>query len=161
MEPQWANYFVATAGGAAALTGLIFVSVSLNLKRILSIVHLPGRALGSLVLLTNILITGSFCLVPGQSIFWLGYEILALSAIVWFMLSRMDLTMYRAVERKYKGHYFQNIIFTQLAIVPYIVAGIYMATGCKTGFYWLIPGITFSFIKSLTDSWVLLVEINR
>ena len=63
---QWANYFIATAGGAAALTGLIFVSVSLNLKQILAGKHLPGRALGSLILLSNILISGSFCLIPRQ-----------------------------------------------------------------------------------------------
>jgi len=158
---HWANYFIATAGGAAALTGLIFVSVSLNLKRILSITHLPPRALGSLVLLTNILITGSFCLVPGQSVFWLGCEISAFGALIWFSLSRMDLAMYRTVEQQYKRHYFQNIFFTQFAVIPYMVAGIYLIAGYGVGFYWLIPGITFSFIKALTDSWVLLVEINR
>jgi hypothetical protein len=158
---QWANYFVVTAGGAAALTGLIFVSVSLNLKRILSIAHLPPRALGSMVLLTNILLSGSFCLVPGQSVFLLGCEILALGIFIWFSLTRMDLAMYRNVEQQYKKHYFQNIFFTQFAVIPYIAAGIYLITGSRTGFYWLIPGITFSFIKALTDSWVLLVEINR
>lgn len=158
---QWANYFLATDGAAAALTGLIFVSVSLNLKRILSIPHLPGRALGSLVLLTNIVLVSSFCLIPGQPFILLGCEILAFGIIIWFMTTRMDIKIYESVENQYKKHYFRNLFFTQFAVVPYLVTGVYLILNLDIGFYWLIPGITFSFIKALLDSWVLLVEINR
>jgi len=63
---QWANYFIATAGGAAALTGLIFVSVSLNLKQILAGKHLPGRALESRFFFRKILVSGSFLLYSGS-----------------------------------------------------------------------------------------------
>ena len=158
---QWANYFIATAGAAAALTGLIFVSVSLSLKTILAIPHLPGRALGSLILLANILIVSSFCLVPGQSFFWLGCQIMAFGIIIWFINTRMDISLYNNVEKQYKRHYFRNFFFTQFAIVPYLVGGVYLILNSDIGFYWLIPGITFSFVKSLLDAWVLLVEINR
>jgi modulator of FtsH protease len=158
---QWSNYFVATAGGAAALAGLIFVSVSLNLKRILSHDHLPGRALGSLILLINILITGSFCLVPGQSLFWLGCEIALVGLAIWIINTRMDIRMHRQTARRYRPYSLQNLFVTQLAIVPYLVAAGFLLNDMAVGFYWLIPGITFSFIKSLVDSWVLLVEINR
>ena len=158
---QWANYFIATAGGAAALTGLIFVSVSLNLKQILAGRHLPGRALGSLILLSNILISGSFCLIPRQSPTLLGSELASVALIVWTVTTRIDIIMYRDVEKLYKVHYLQNICFTQLAILPYIAGGVFLLNNSPIGFYCLIPGITFSFIKALVDSWVLLVEINR
>jgi len=158
---QWSNYFIATAGGAAALAGLLFVSVSLNLKQILAGNHLPGRALGSLILLTNILISGSFCLIPRQPLFFLGCELLVCSATIWIVNTRMDIIMYRGVEKLYKGHYLQNIFFTQLAVLPYIAAGILLLNNSNIAFYCLVPGVTFSFIKSLVDSWVLLIEINR
>ncbi len=158
---QWANYFIATAGAAAALAGLLFVGVSLNLTKILSLPHLPGRALGSLVLLTNILLSGSFCLVPGQSTFWLGCELLLLGVFVWSFNLRLDLAMFRLVDKKFLGRNIQNLVFGQLAILPYIVAGILLLNGCTTGFYLLVPGITFSFIKAMVDAWVLLIEINR
>jgi len=156
---QWANYFIATAGAAAALTGLIFVSVSLNLKRILSVTHLPGRALGSLMLLTNILIISSFCLIPKQSLFFLGCEIIVAGILTWFAVTSMN--RIKNVEQPYKNYHFQNIFFTQLAVIPFAVSGVFLLCGYDTGLYWLIPGISFSFIKALSDSWVLLVEINR
>ena len=158
---QWASYFTATTSASAALAGLIFVSVSLNLKKILSIKYLPGRAMGSLALLTNILIISSLCLVPQQTFFWLGIEILMLGATLWIIITRRHVNMFKNIEKEYKYYYLQNMFLTQLSAVPYLIAGVCLILKYDWGLYCLIPGITFSFIKSLIDSWVLLVEINR
>ena len=155
------SYFSTIAEAAATLTGLIFVGLSLNLQRILSIKHLPARALGSLMLMTNILIVSSFCLIKEQPLFWLGIEVLACGLIIWISGIRMDIRMYPEMIKLYKNHFFRNLVFTQLAVLPYLVAGVFLLTGDPDGFYWLIPGITMSVVKALTDSWVLLVEINR
>jgi len=155
------SYFSTIAEAAATLTGLIFVGLSLNLQRILSIKHLPARALGSLMLLTNILLIASFCLLKEQPQFWLGVEVLGCGLLVWVITTRMDIGMYRDMVRQYKFHYFRNLVFTQLAVLPYLAAGILLVSGNADGIYWLIPGITISIVKALTDSWVLLVEINR
>jgi hypothetical protein len=40
----WENFLVAETGAAAALAGLLFVAVSINLSRIVSYPGLPGRA---------------------------------------------------------------------------------------------------------------------
>jgi modulator of FtsH protease len=158
---QWSNYFIAAATAAATLTGLIFVSVSFNLTRILAVKYLPARALGSLILLGNILFISSFCLIPGQSPSSLGYEILAFGIMVVFNITRMDVIMYGGVEKQFKRYFFQNAFFTQIAVCPFLIAGALLIAKSDAGFYWLVPGVTFSFIKSLLDSWVLLVEIHR
>jgi modulator of FtsH protease len=158
---RWANYFLATAGGSAALTGLIFVAVSLNLQRILSFKQLPDRALGSLVLLVNVFTISSFSLIAVQSIQFLGTEILLLDIFIWIVLTRKDMMNYRRINAAFRSKYSGIIVFTQFAILPFILAGIFLLCKSETGIYFLIPGITFSFFKSLMDAWVLLVEINR
>jgi hypothetical protein len=45
----WDNFFVAEAGASAALAGLLFVALSINLQRIMSLPTLPGRAAEGLV----------------------------------------------------------------------------------------------------------------
>jgi hypothetical protein len=47
----WGELFLAEAGASAALGGLLFVAVPINLQRIVALRSLPGAALGSIVLL--------------------------------------------------------------------------------------------------------------
>jgi hypothetical protein len=42
-----------------------------------------------------------------------------------------------------------------------IVGGALLLFGMESGFYWIAAGVIVSFIKAVTDAWVLLVEINR
>ena len=145
------------------MTGLIFIALSPNLKKILSITrsHLPSRAVGSLTLLTNIVIVSNLCLVPEQPILYLGIEISSLALVIWLAVSKLDLTTYRTVEVPYKKMYLHSLFYLQLSILPFIIAGIIFMFGSGVGFYILIPGIIFSLIKSLLDIWFLTVEINR
>jgi hypothetical protein len=46
---DWGPFTTAQLGAAAALGGLVFVGLSLNLKKILSYAWLPGRALLALM----------------------------------------------------------------------------------------------------------------
>ena len=50
---------------------------------------------------------------------------------------------------------------SQLASLPYVIAGILALAIGTPGLYLVIPAVIFSFIKAILDAWVLLVEINR
>lgn len=158
---KWSNYFLATGGAAAALAGLTFVGVSINLTRILSVRLLPNRALCALILLVNILVISTFCLIPGLLLGSLGWWIMISALIAWIMITRMDIIAFKTLEASYRSYFFQNLIYSQAAVLPFFVAAILLLTGSGAGIYWLVPAISFSFIKSLLDSWILLVEINR
>jgi modulator of FtsH protease len=72
----WENFFVAQAGASAALSGLLFVAVSINLTRILQYPHLPGRAAETLVVLLSPLGVATIGLVPGLDLRSLGIGLL-------------------------------------------------------------------------------------
>lgn len=158
---DWSNFFFAQTGASAALTGLIFVAVSINLNRILSMPRLPNRALGALVVLLSILILSSLMLVPGQSITTVGTEVLAGGIVLWLMVTILDLRIRQATALPHRRAFTFNMLLTQIAVLPYIVAGISILTRATEGLYWLVPAFILSFIKAILDAWVLLVEINR
>ena len=158
---NWDNFFIAQAGAAAGLTGLIFVAVSINLNGILAAPYLPGRALQSLTLLLNIVIISSLMLVPEQSSMDRGIEVLVLGAILWTITLKLALSILRTTPIQYKRPSRINLFFTQVAVIPFPVAGICILLFGETGIYFLVPGILFSFSKAIADAWVLLVEINR
>ena len=80
---EWESLFVAEAGASAALAGLLFVALSINLERILKGIGLPGRAGEAIVLLLTVLVVSTFGLVPGQSPRVLGAEVLGFGLLPW------------------------------------------------------------------------------
>ena len=157
----WENFFIAEVGASAALLGLIFVGVSINLTRIISLPGLPNRALLALIILLTILVMCSLLLVPGQSQTLVGIELLVVGLLVWITATRLDMMILLKKEPQYRSSYMFNMALTQFALLPYIVAGIIVLTRGAGGLYWLVPAIIISFIKAILDAWVLLVEINR
>jgi hypothetical protein len=158
---EWNSLFAATAGASATLTGLLFVGVSINLAKILSVTYLPERALISMILLVNILVVSVLALVPNQSFISLGSRILAIAIVVWITVILIDIKNRKAIEERYRHHFIMNVILDQLAVIAYIVSGIAILRNHENGLYWLVPAIIFSFIKAVMDAWILLVEINR
>src|SRR5580658_1140901 len=79
---EWHDFFVAAVGASAALLGLLFVAISVNLEQILKFPHLPGRAAGTLGTLLTVLIVCIFGLAPRQSHWEFGGEVIATSAAV-------------------------------------------------------------------------------
>src|ERR1700712_2186882 len=73
---SWSDLFVAAAGASAALTGLLFVAVSVNIERILKFEGLPERALQTLLMLLSAVVVSLTALIPGQSSTVLGLELL-------------------------------------------------------------------------------------
>ena len=57
---EWADFANTVAGGAAALAGLLFVGLSLNLAEVLKYPGVPARAAVTLGLTIAILLTAIF-----------------------------------------------------------------------------------------------------
>ena len=72
---------MAEVGAAAALAGLLFVSVSVNQQHILALGRMADRGAEALIILFLALIAASLALIPGQSPQLLGAEILAVGIL--------------------------------------------------------------------------------
>ena len=155
----WANFFVAQCGASAALLGLLFVSVSLNLARILAFPTLPERALLAMLLLLAILVVASLMLIPSQPIRANGVESLAAGALI---AAAAGAAKTRArLGGAYRRYFIGDLAFLAGATAPYFIAGGLLFAGLEAGFYWLAAAILLSTAKAVSDAWVLLVEINR
>lgn len=155
----WENFFVAEVGAAAALTGLLFVAVSINLTRILAVEHLPGRAGETLVVLAGALAVATFGLVPDQGHVALGCEVGATGLFAWGATVRTQWRSYRHVEaRRWLA---RRVVGTQLASLPFVVGGALLAAGSRGALYWVVAGVLASFASGMQNAWVLLVEILR
>ena len=155
----WENFFVAEVGAAAALTGLLFVAVSINLARILAVPHLPDRAGETLVVLGGVLAAATFGLVPDQGHVALGCEIGATGLLVWGVTVRTQWNSYRYVDaRQWLA---RRVVGTQLATLPFVVGGALLVGGSRSALYWVVAGVLASFASGMQNAWVLLVEILR
>jgi hypothetical protein len=156
----WANFLVAEVGAAAALTGLIFVAVSINLSKILEYPGISGRAGEAIIILLGVLIICSVALVPNQSERALGIEVLAIGLVLWLFVSTTHARFRRPPEHPW-WWFGSRVIICQLATVPFCVAGISLIFAWRGAMFWLVPGCMFSFFAGVYNAWILLIEILR
>jgi hypothetical protein len=155
----WHDFFIGTIGAAAALTGLLFVAISINLEQILKYPQLPGRAAGTLGVLVSALVVSGFALAPGQGDHALGIEIAAAGAVV-------------AVQAGWVAHgkgtpdeptswQIEHLATLLLPSIALMVGGVSLAAGGGGGLYWVFAAILLAFVSASINAWVLLVEIKR
>jgi hypothetical protein len=158
--PDWSTFLVAETGAAAALAGLLFVAISINLAKILEYPGVASRAAEGLVLLMGVVVIGTFGLAPNQSAKVLGSEILVVGILMWITTIRLQTS--QLVHRKHPWWWLASrVAMAQCATVSFCITGISLIFGHPAGMYWLIPACVFSFVATTISAWVLLIEILR
>jgi hypothetical protein len=157
---QWHDLFVAVVGASAALTGLIFVAVSIDLAKILEFSTLPARAVETLAIMIGVLVMSVFILVPGQHRQALGAEILGLGLIggSYLLVKRLRL------PRKENEPLLWTTVPATIIVAssaPMVAAGISLLAGGGGGLYWLVAETVFAFTGVILNARILLVEIHR
>ena len=161
MIQSWDSFFVAETAAAAALLGLLFVSVSINLKDFIASGGLADRALSALVLLLAMLIIGLVLAMPDQPIVVMSSETIVGGTVTIVAATIFGVRGLRVSEAAYRGNFVRNIITNIIAMAPIMVGGFLMLAGGDAGFYFVAAGMCLSILKAVTEGWIFLVEVNR
>jgi hypothetical protein len=155
----WHDFFVAQAGASAALAGLLFVAISINLARILEFTSLPVRAAEAFLSLLSVLAVSTFALVPGQSLRACGLEIGASGTLLWVLQTFSMVSVWKVSHPQARS--IARVLANQLPPLPFVAAGVLLFLGYSKGMYWTVPGVLLSFTAGLFGAWILLIEIQR
>lgn len=157
----WQNFYLMVGGAAAALTGLIFVAVSLHTRSIMSSVLHRDRAWASIVSLISQVFVAAAVLVPGQPALALGIEI-GLVAIFWayrtIWIIREFGPSIRAADRPRARWRLEWLVWI-VWLVALIAGGIALAAAAGIGFYLVAIAMIGMFLSAVWNAWVLISEI--
>lgn len=168
MEPEvWESFALGQLGASAALLGLVFVGLSINLKEVISSPRLVNRAAETVVLLATLLLSATAVLVPNQSRQALGLEL----ALMGLLLGVAVLRFQRPVPapelapgQPSPSPPGSNVIRRVLGLGPSIltlVAATTLLAGSGGGIYWWAAAVAVAYAGAVANAWVLLVEILR
>ena len=158
---DWGLAFTATASAAAALTGLLFVALSINLRQIIANSGLIARAIEVLIVLTAALILSTLLLMPGQPIGAAATEIIVTAIAVSAVTGRIQLLTDRRALGISRLAFASRVLGAHTGPLLLVVGAISLLTMTGGGLYWVVPALLAMIVVSIIGAWVMLVEILR
>ncbi len=156
---EWHDFFLMVGGAAAALTGLVFVALSLNLEVVVRDATPRYRAIGTLTNFTGIFVVCALALMAGQNDVALGTE--------WLLVSTCAgaVYVYGYLRARTAGS------ATTLSVLRFVSgAGLYVAQivgsvvfllGAVAGLYVAAIAMVILAAYSVSGAWVLLVGVYQ
>jgi modulator of FtsH protease len=163
---RWSDFALAQLGASAALLGLVFVGMSINLKDFVGTPLLVNRALEAIVLLASVLLAATAVLMPEQSHEAVGIELAVVGVATLAAVLRLQQgTGADVVAPGDRGPTRASIVSRRLlglgSALLIAVAGVLVLAEAGGGLYWWPVAIVIAYLGALVNAWVLLVEILR
>jgi len=156
---DWGNFAVITGSAAGALTGLLFVAVSLSRERIAGHPALRGQAGQTLVLFMLPLLLSVLLVLPGSSATALGTGLIVLAVVAAAVLLLIGR------EKKPSGDGSEDRLARLLdkASPNLIVVALILVAGCvqlagDDGLYWVAASSVLSLVSGVVNAWLFLTR---
>jgi hypothetical protein len=159
---EWKDLFVAMAGASAALAGLLFVAVSINVERIVKYEGLPERGIEALTMLLVPLVISIAGLMPAQSHVAFGIELVAITAVLIGVMLRLPISRNFPQDIEMPPHYVLTRLGVRLSgTVLLAIGALAELFAVGGGLYWVAAAFVVLTLGAVVNAWVLLVEILR
>ena len=152
----WHDFFFMVGGGAAALTGLVFVAMTLHLQ---DIVHDPvhrHRARTILTGLTAVFIRCGLVLMAAQPRQAIAVELFAVLVVVEVVLYRSTLDALSSANTTV----LLRAVGSFACLVVEQLGAVLLFAGATWGLYVVGSGMMASFLFMVTGAWLLLVGVE-
>jgi hypothetical protein len=157
---QWHDFFLMVGGGAAALAGLVFVGMTINLKIIICDPTHKNRAIGTLTGFTAVFMICALGLVGKQNHQSIGIEWLAVSVPATIIYIR---GYFQAIKMHGSplALSISRLIFGTADYAVQIIGSFLLIAGHIAGLYLASIAMVISFASLISGAWLLIVGIHE
>lgn len=153
---QWNNFFVLVGTGSAALTGLVFVAISVNLRDVVKDATHTYRAINMLTGFTAVFILSSFALMGRQTHRTLGLEWLIVSLIAGAINTNGYIRGFSLAGSRYALSLFR-VAGGSACYLGQIIGSAAFYFGAGWGIYVSATALIINFYFLVSGSWLLIV----
>lgn len=154
---QWTDFFVLVGTGAATLTGLVFVAMSLNIKIIAVDATHRYRAINTLTGLALVFMRCALVLMGAQNHQSIGAELFVVSSISAALFVRG----YAQAIRMSSGLRVSRIIGGSLIHLAEMTGAALFLLGYLPGLYIAAIGIVSNTCYMITAAWLLVIGVYK
>ena len=155
----WNSFFVMVGGGAAALTGLVFVALSIALSLKLEDMTEDAthkyRSINTLAGLTAVFVTCGLVLLPGQHHVQIGIEVLIVAAIGTLIFLYGFRQAFKFGSRPSKV----RLAVGTCLYVAELIGALILISGSISGLYVAAVAIVANVAFMISAAWLLVVSV--
>lgn len=157
----WETFAGISGTAAAALTGLLFVAVSIRIAYIAKSQELRNRAAQTLSLFGTVLIVSLLIAIPRQAYPTLGAELVVLAVLTGAGLYVLGLRAKGDRSNQAIAPVLEAVTPTTVTSLLLLAAGIVLALGVPAGLYVLVVPVLIALVSGIVSAWLLLTKITE
>lgn len=157
----WDTFAEISGTAAAALTGLLFVAVSIRVAYIAKSQELRNRAAQTLSLFGMVLLVALLIAIPRQAYAALGAELVILAVLTGAGLYILDLRAKGDRSNEAIAPVLQAVTPVTVTSLLLLAAGIVLAIGVPAGLYVLVAPVLIALVSGIVSAWLLLTKLTE